>query len=145
MKKKIILLIVGSGYFATDLIAQHIYSSISDVNDIEIINNIPSKKELSLEDLIKPFEVLTIEKIDNIFKEAILENNFFSISNKKNFTQIKGEKALFLLLNNKSLYIGKSPVLNKSDTFFIYSNKIYNTCSLFLKIRPRIRSPGYSN
>jgi protein-arginine kinase len=142
MKKKIILIIVGSGYFATDLIAQHIYSNISVVNDIEVIYNIPSKKELSFEDLINPFEVLTIEEIDNQFKEAILEHNFFSISNKKNFTQIKGEKA-FLLLNNKSRYKAKSPVLNKNDSLYLIQIK-YNSIYLFLnKERPRIRSPGY--
>lgn len=54
----------------------------------------------------------------------------------------KREKRV-LFLNNKSLYVGHSPVLNKNDSY--YTNKLnIISCRLLLnKERPHIRSPGF--
>lgn len=82
---------------------------------------------------------LKLPKLEAIREEDI---NFFYYHNDSRFFT-KREKP-FLLLNNKSLYVGKSPALNKNDS---YSNRKTNiiVCTVLLNNwrKPQIRSPGY--
>jgi hypothetical protein len=82
---------------------------------------------------------LKLPKLEAISEEDI--NFFYYQYDSKFFT--KREKR-FLLLNNKSLYVGKSPVLNKNDSYFNRKTNII-LCAVLLNNRkkPQIRSPGY--
>lgn len=101
---------------------------------IDNINKIESEIYDETYFLILPkLEAISDEDVDIDFFYYHNDNRFFT-------TRETG----FLLLNNKSLYVGKSPVLNKNDS---NSNRKINIiiCSLLLNNwrKPKIRSPTY--
>jgi len=106
---------------------------------------------LSIETLVQAVDFEKIKELTNkiLAEKEISYDTYFQ--SEKIF--IKREKP-FLLLNNKSYYNDKSPVLNKSDSV---SNRKLNiivpygtpvkrvVCALLVNHeRPHIRSPGYS-
>ena len=96
---------------------------------------------LSIETLV---QAVDFEKIKELTNKILAEKEIsYATYFKSEKIFIKREKP-FLLLNNKSYYNDKSPVLNKSDSV---SNRKLNiiVCALLVNHeRPHIRSPGYS-
>ena len=95
---------------------------------------------LSIESLVKAVD---FGKIKELINKAIIEKEISYATYFQTEKLFNKREIPFFLFNNKSLYIGKSPVLNKSDSV---SNRKLNiiVCALLLNYeRPHIRSPGY--
>jgi len=101
--------------------------------DIIVVDDFKKKETLNIEQLAN--ENINSIIINSVVSEERLNLLFYT---EKVFRTPKREKRVSLL-NNKSLYAGKSPVLNKSDTV----NKLsLNIIYVFDNVEIRIRSPG---
>jgi len=144
-----ILIIIGSAAMLTSCVSHLHNHRILECKNVVIVVEKEKPTVLSIETLVKAVDFEKIKELtDKILAEKEISYDTYFQSEK---IFIKREN---LLLNNKSRYNDKSPVLNKSDSV---SNRKLNiivpygtpvkrvVCALLVNHeRPHIRSPGYS-
>jgi hypothetical protein len=137
-----ILIIIGSAAMLTSCVSHLHNHRILENNNVIIVVEKEKPTTLSIETLV---QAVDFEKIKELTDEILSEKEISYVTyfyTEKVF--IKREKP-FLLLNNKSRYNDKSPVLNKSDSDSNRKLNIIVVCALLVNHeRPHIRSPGYS-
>ena len=144
-----ILIIIGSAAMLTSCVSHLHNHRILECKNVVIAVEKEKPTALSIETLV---QAVDFEKIKELTDKILAEKEISYA------TYFKSEKIFIkrenLLLNNKSRYNDKSPVLNKSDSV---SNRKLNiivpygtpvkrvVCALLVNHeRPHIRSPGYS-
>jgi len=136
-----ILIIIGSAAMLTSCVSHLHNHRILECKNVVIAVEKEKPTALSIETLV---QAVDFEKIKELTNKILAEKEIsYATYFKSEKIFIKREKP-FLLLNNKSYYNDKSPVLNKSDSV---SNRKLNiiVCALLVNHeRPHIRSPGYS-
>jgi hypothetical protein len=134
-----ILIIIGSAAMLTSCVSHLHNHRILECKNVVIAVEKEKPTTLSIETLV---QAVDFEKIKELTDKILAEKEIsYTIYFKSEKIFIKREN---LLLNNKSRYNDKSPVLNKSDSV---SNRKLNiiVCALLVNHeRPHIRSPGYS-
>jgi len=133
-----ILIIIGSAAMLTSCVSHLHNHRILECKNVVIVVEKEKPTVLSIETLVKAVDFEKIKELtDKILAEKEISYDTYFQSEK---IFIKREN---LLLNNKSRYNDKSPVLNKSDTFSNRKLNIIVCTLLFNHERPHIRSPGY--
>ena len=136
-----ILFVIGSGAMLSSCVSSlHNHINKSDYSVILV-----EEQNMFEADFLETYCIKNYaDSLQTDYIKLISENeNLVEYFYKTQHVAIKREK-VFLLLNNKSLYVGHSPVLNKNDSYFTNKLNIINCRLLLNKERPHIRSPGVS-
>ena len=138
MSSKILLIICSAATLTSCVSHLHNHRILECKNVVIAVEKETPTRKLDINQLVRPFD---FEKLQVITKEVLAEKEI-SYATYFHTKKVLYREEKICLLNNISRYNDKSPVLNKSDSFYTKQLNIL-VCVLSINNwkKPKIRSP----